>query len=125
MRLKHVAFLTLAVMLITACTVSVSVNGNRVAVDVVSPATSAPTMPPTATPDPTPTREALTPLLVIRQANIRNCPQLTCDVVFVADAGSQLTGVTQVSGATFAGSDVWWALIDGLFIHSVLVEVEG
>jgi hypothetical protein len=83
---------------------------------------------PTNTPPPSPTQRQETALYIISDANARSCAEIdnsVCPVVMAFSAGDELTGVEEVEGDTFNGSDIWWEIDnDGeiVYVHSELVS---
>lgn len=57
-------------------------------------------------------------------ANVRSCPNTTCDVVTTLSSGEAITTYGTVDGQTVSGSSEWWMIrYDGdiVYIHSSLV----
>ncbi len=57
----------------------------------------------------------------IAQANVRRCPQTTCDIDTQLNGGIEVLVITQVDGDTVSGSNKWYQTTLG-YIHSSLIS---
>ncbi len=57
----------------------------------------------------------------LAQANVRKCPQTSCDIDTQLSGGSEVLVITQVDGDTVSGSNKWYQTTLG-YIHSSLIS---